>query len=86
MTSQATGNLKVILAANIRQARVEAQLTQRQVAERLGTESSLVSKWERGEHRPTDTNLEALAFLFGRTMAWLFTDHTTPAPTGEAVA
>lgn len=65
----------MILAANIRTARTEAQLTQRQVAERLGTESSLVSKWERGEHRPTDTNLEALAFVLDRTMAWFFTDH-----------
>ena len=35
------------LAANIKAARLEAGLTQRHLAERLGVDSMQVSKWER---------------------------------------
>jgi transcriptional regulator with XRE-family HTH domain len=79
MTSQATGNLKATLAANIRSARDAAGMTQRQLATVIDTESSLVSKWERAEHRPSDTNLAAIAAALGLDLAWFYTDHTAAA-------
>ncbi len=39
----------------------------------------LISKWERGAHRPSDTNLVALAELIGVDVAWFYTEHTKEA-------
>ena len=57
------------LSRNIRSARVESGLSQREVAVKLGIDSMMVSKWERGWHRPSDENLRALARLLGRSPA-----------------
>lgn len=38
-----------------------------------------VSRWERGEHRPNDANLIALAGVLGQTVAWFYTDHEREA-------
>ena len=79
MSSQASGDLATILGRNIRAARGELDLTQRQVAVKLGVDSMLVSKWERGWHRPSDENLIALAGLFKCDVGWLYTNHDSVA-------
>ena len=48
------------LAALLRQVRVEAGLTQGQVAERIGQTQSYVSKYETGEQRLDLIELEAV--------------------------
>lgn len=48
------------LAALLRQVRVEANLTQAQVAERIGQAQSYVSKYENGEQRLDLIELEAV--------------------------
>ncbi len=40
-----------VLLAHLREARVQAEVTQVQMADRLGTTQSMVSKCERGERR-----------------------------------
>lgn len=57
MASQVTNRI----GANLRAARAAAGLTQRQLAERIGTDSFQVSRWERGANRPQDETLTALA-------------------------
>ena len=53
------------LAALLRQARVEANLTQGQVAERIGQTQSYVSKYESGEQRLDLIELEAVCNAVG---------------------
>jgi transcriptional regulator with XRE-family HTH domain len=48
------------LAALLRQVRVDAQLTQDQLAQRLGQTQSYVSKYEQGEQRLDLIELEAV--------------------------
>ncbi len=75
-TSQASSSLAATLARNVKQARRDAGLSQRKLAEKLDTDPSLVSKWERGVHRPEDTTLLAVGDLTGRDFPWFFTDHS----------
>lgn len=53
------------IGTNIRSFRLAQGLTQRQLAERIGTDSFQVSRWERGANRPTDERLYALANALG---------------------
>ena len=80
MTSQATGNLRTTVARNIKAARDDAGLTQKQLAQRLGDgDPQVISKWERGEHAPSLRNLTALALALGCDVAWFYTDHERKA-------
>ena len=80
MTSQATKDLKVTVAENVRSARKAAGLTQRELAGRVNDVDALaVSRWERGTSIPNPTNLAALADALGRDVGWFYTDHTDKA-------
>jgi transcriptional regulator with XRE-family HTH domain len=67
------------VAANIRFARIEADLTQAQLAAALGIEPMAISKWERGLHTPSDNNLFALGERLSRDIGWFYTEHTRKA-------
>ena len=53
------------LATLLRQIRIEANLTQSQLAEALGQSQSYVSKYETGEQRLDLTELEAICAVAG---------------------
>ena len=53
------------LAALLRQVRVEAQLTQAQLAEKIGQTQSYVSKYETGEQRLDLIELEVVCEAVG---------------------
>lgn len=53
------------LLTRLRQARIDAGLTQQQVAERLGKPQSYVSKCESGERRIDAVELKRFAALYG---------------------
>lgn len=61
------------IAERIRQARKEKRLSQGAVAEATGTTQSNVSQWESGRHTPSRAQVQRLADLFGRTVAWIET-------------
>lgn len=77
--SQAPSSLKAIIAMNLREARRSADLTQAQLAARMGIEPMQVSRWERAAHLPTDESLAMLAAALGREIGWFFTDHSKKA-------
>jgi len=52
------------LAHTLRRARMDAGLTQRQVANALAVPHTYPSRWERGVSRPNAVNLLALAELY----------------------
>lgn len=63
------------LACNIRAARKASGLTQHDLAVALGRGDAMtVSRWERGEHRPSDAYLVALAQVLGQDVSWFFVD------------
>jgi transcriptional regulator with XRE-family HTH domain len=79
-SSDATNGLAATVAANIRSARVDAGLTQRELVAAVGLKDAMaVSRWERGEHRPNLENLSALAEVFGCDVSWFFADHQREA-------
>ncbi len=52
-------------ASLIRTARSAAALTQRELAERIGTTQSAVSRWERGHDEPRLSTLDAIVAACG---------------------
>ena len=53
------------MGEKIRQARENAGLSQKQLAEALGLDQSAVSKWETGKSEPVIHNLRRLADILG---------------------
>lgn len=74
-SSDASRNLAATFARNIRTARKSAGLTQHELAVALGRGDAMtVSRWERGEHRPSDEYLIALSDVLGVSVADLFSE------------
>ena len=57
--------MKLKIAENIRKLRHNLNLSQEQLAERLGVRFQAVSKWERGETYPDIELLLSIASFFG---------------------
>lgn len=71
------------LGRNIKQCRTALDLTQAQLAERLGMETETLSRFERGKHLPTLKNLLRLAEVLRTTAADLLGE-VAQAPSEEA--
>jgi transcriptional regulator with XRE-family HTH domain len=50
--------------AKLRSARIEANITQQELAEALGVTKSVISNWERSFYKPRNTHRFALLQLF----------------------
>jgi Predicted transcriptional regulator with C-terminal CBS domains len=59
---------KRLLASLLRQVRIEAGLTQKQVADRIGQSQSYVSKYESGEQRLDLLELEEVCNSVGLSL------------------
>ena len=67
----------------LRELRLQDELTQGELANKLGVAKSTVSMWESGERKPSLEMLEAIADFFNVNMARLLEEEETPAPEGE---
>lgn len=56
--------MKIVFSANVRALREDAKLTQKELADRLGTTQRKVSYWESGKIEPDLASLWQLADLF----------------------
>ena len=56
--------------ALLKQARIEAKLTQAQVADKLGVTQSYVSKVESGQTRIDVTSLKEFARIYKKQVGW----------------
>ena len=56
------------LSKNLKKIRKENNLSQEQLAEKLGVSRQAISKWERAEASPDTDNLIALAEIYGITL------------------
>lgn len=67
---------------NLRMLRLERRLSQMQVQKETGINQGELSKYERGQTRPTMENLLVLAAYFGTSLDYLMglTDERKPYP------
>ena len=63
------------IASNIAKLRINAKLTQAELAERLSYSDKSISKWERAESVPDIYVLNAIADMFGVTVDYLLQEH-----------
>lgn len=77
--------LAVRLSRNIAGRRRALDLTQAQLAERLGVDTETLSRFERGKHLPSLATLERLAEQLQTTVAVLL-EETTPQANDDALA
>ena len=54
-----------MLKDNLKKARLDAGLTQLEVAEKLGVAQAQYARWENGGRNPKDETVEKLADIFG---------------------
>lgn len=73
------------IAINLRNARQDAGLTQRDVERRIGVTQQTVSGWERGKNLPNIANLAALIRLYGCTANDIFGDMQAEGETPEQI-
>ena len=66
------GNINIILGKNIRQFRKTINLTQEELADKLGVSFQAVSKWENAQSAPDISLLPLLAEIFRCTIDDLF--------------
>lgn len=67
-------NVKEMLPKNLAKLRLESNMTQNEVAEKLNYTDKSVSKWERGEAIPPIDVLKDLADLYGVSLDYLVGD------------
>ena len=68
-TQHSSSDVGAELAARIKALRRTIRLSQAELAKRLGTRQSVVSRWEQGKHVPDDEFIEQMAELSGLTIA-----------------
>lgn len=56
-----------MLKDNLKKARLNAGLTQKKVAEKLGIAQQQYARWESGKFTPKDDKLEQLSMIFNTT-------------------
>lgn len=64
-------NIKISIAA----CRVNAQMSQKEFAEKLGVSAATVSNWESGRTEPTVTELRNISSISGIPMDFIFVQH-----------
>lgn len=73
-------DLAKLIGSNIRSARRAADLTQSELAQKVGLTSFMgVSRWETGRGSPSTTALIRLSEVFERDPGWFYTDHSQVA-------
>lgn len=73
------------IGPTIRRLRESYDMTQEELARRVGMTAASVSMWESGRAIPRVQTLQKLADLFGTTAAVLMDEPTSPVPTGKMV-
>ena len=67
----------------LRQARIEAGLTQETVGERAGLTRTSVSRYESGIAPPSELALNMLATIYNKPVEWFFGEEEEPEATPE---
>ncbi len=76
-------DIKLIIAKNIYDLRIERGMTQLELAEKLHYSDKSISKWEKGDSLPEISTLVAVAEIFEVTLDYLIKDHSQDEATAE---
>lgn len=71
---QQEDSLRAVLGRNLRDARLNKEMTQQDVADRFGVNKGTVSAWEKGRGDPGAVRLRSLCRLYGIPMDSAFSD------------
>lgn len=52
------------IGENIKRFRIQAKLTQEELANRLGKSKNVISNWERGDNKPDADTIEEICLIF----------------------
>ena len=63
--------------SRIKELRLKNGLTQNQLAELIGADSNLISRWERGKAKPISLYVQKLAQIFKTSMEYVIGDSDT---------
>lgn len=63
---------KDVIPNNLKEYRVKARLTQKQVAEKLGVFEERISHWEKGNNAPSIESLAKLCNIYSSTVEHLY--------------
>jgi transcriptional regulator with XRE-family HTH domain len=72
------------LGERLKQSRLDMDLTQKDLAIKVGVSDKTVSAWENGTKTPRSSTMYTLARIFGKPSDYFFS--TSPAPTEEELA
>ncbi len=75
--------LPTILGSRIRQARRQAELSQSQLAAKIGAHPTSVSDWERGVNEPSVRHMTSIADATDKSLDW-FVESRAPFLEGTA--
>lgn len=64
-------NIFMIISMRIKELRKENRLTQRQLAEKVGCNQSMIARWEMGECEPTASAILKLSEVFNCSSDYL---------------
>lgn len=67
-----------VFAARLREARRQAKLSQKELAEAIGASRSSIARWERSDDEPSARTVWALALHLGVSARWLLGMRDTP--------
>lgn len=79
-TAQAEIAPEMDLAFAMAEARHRAQLSQAEVAARIGTSQAMVARWEAGRYAPTMTSLRRFATATGARLSICLGDEVSTKP------
>ena len=71
------------LPTRLREARLDANLTQLAAGEAVGVDPNTIARYEAGRIRPSSTALFALGQVYGKPVEWFFGEEEEPEPTPE---
>lgn len=78
MQAPAADDTKGMVGRNIVLAREQQQISQGELARRLGIDRRQLSEWERGVWEPSTRNLRRIAVALGRPLEWFLDSHQAP--------
>ena len=78
--------MNVETANRLQMLRKKNNLSQEELAEKIGISRQAVSKWERAEASPDTDNLILLAKLYGVTLDELLRTESDPLPNSEGIS
>lgn len=85
MGKKIPNKIDVAVGARLRLARMEAGLSQTNIADKLGLTFQQVQKYEKGTNRIAPSRLTPIAKITGKPISWFYNENTEASPATDLV-